>query len=361
MAGSCRPGPLNPPVNSCQIPARTPGSWGINDQGDPNITTWMGDTPGSTGIGDGADPSLPLFSSATPYADLVCRADDGAPLSVGFDLQASTPAASPAPEFIALDDAQTMALQITTYFEGGKSMDYQAVADDSDHQATSFGLIQWNFGQDTLGPLLKQMLDKDGAVFASCFGPDADYDTLKKALVAGNQAEEAKWARDRIKNKRNAWKEAFTKLGAVDAFNKIQLKQAKQDYHPMALAVIQDLREISPSLFKNIEFRSYAAIFDLCVQQGSLHEPKNGHKAFDKIKKRVKDEKPATQLEVMKIAVTERGRTAGAASRTDCISRRMGILSGASYKSTEGDSTSERKNPQLSLIGQFGVKCVSGI
>jgi|GEM_PF-5617268 len=361
MAGSRRPGPLTPPVGVCSIPARTPGSLGINDQADPNVTTLMGDTSGPVGVCDAADPTLPLYTPADPYANLVCRADDKLPLSLGFPAKQGTPAPTPGQGSVALDDAQEMSLKITTYFEGGKSMNYQALADDSDHQATSFGLIQWNFGQNTLGPLLKQMLDKDATAFANCFGPEADYDTLKKALQTGSQGDECKWARDRIKNKRAAWKDAFWKLGAVTAFNQIQLKQAKSDYHPKALGVIEDIREISPKLFTNVEFRSYAAIFDLCVQQGSLHEPHDGHKALDKIKSRVKDEKPASQLELMKIVVTERGRTASAVSRTDCISRRMGILTGSSYKSTEGTSTLERKNPQLTLIGQCGAKYVQGV
>ncbi len=328
----------------------------------------MGDTPGPLGVCDWADPTLPMYSSTDPYADMVCRADDGIPMSMGFD---ATKAAAPpaAEESITLDVAQTMALTITTYFEGGKSMNYQALRNDSDHQATSFGLIQWNFGQNTLGPLLKQMYDLDAKTFAGCFGPDADYETFKKALLAGNQPDECKWARDRIKNANAAWKDAFNKLGAVAAFNAIQLKQAKADYHPKAMAVIKDLRGSDATLFKNIEFRSYAAIFDLCVQQGSLHDySKNDKgklvrtdKALGKIKSRVKEEKPVTQLSIMEIVVTERGRTAGADSITDCISRRMGILTGSEYKATEGESSLKRKNPQLSLIGKYGAKNVQGI
>ena len=80
---------------------------------------------------------------------------------------------------ILLELAQEMALKITTVFEGGKSMNYQALADDTDYQATSYGLIQWNFGQGTLGPLLKKMLNQDPTAFAGCFSTGADYDTLK--------------------------------------------------------------------------------------------------------------------------------------------------------------------------------------
>ena len=355
MAGSRRLFPLTPPIGSCSIPPRTPGPLGINDQSDPNVTALLGDTPGPVGLLDGADPRLPRFSSAVPYVNLMCRADDGAPLSIGFKLPASKPATNPAPQFISLGDAQQIALKISTYFEGGKSMNYQALADDFDGKGTSFGLIQWNFGSDTLGPLLKKMLDKDATAFKGCFGDDADYETLKKAITDGKKDDELKWARSLIKNKRSAWKSAFQKLGSIVAFNQIQREQALAEYHPKALKVIKEIREISPTLFTNVELRSYAAIYDLCVQQGGIHN------ALTEIKKRVKDEKPGTQLEVMKIVVTERARKASDKWVSDCLSRRMGILTGGSYKSKEHDITAERTNPQFQLITQSGDKYVSGL
>jgi hypothetical protein len=363
MAASRLPGSTSRPAGL--VPSRTPGPLGINDQADPNKTSLLGDTPGPVGWRDGADPVLTLYTPADLYSNLVCRAPDSRPLAAGSDLQSVAPAApvaaaaaaAPAadPGSVTLKDAQEMALKITTYFEGGVSMNYKALADDSDGQGTSFGLIQWNFGKNTLGPLLKLMLDKDSSAFAACFGPDADYETLKTALNSAKQADELKWARDRIKNKRAAWQAAFTAIGSNAGFNAIQLAQAAAQYHPKALAVIADIRGIQATLMAKIEFRSYAAIFDLCVQQGSLAG------ALDNIKSRVGNEKPTTQLELMKIVVTERGRTAKAQWRTDCISRRMGILTGASYKSTEGESVLERKNSQLTLIAQFGAKYVPGL
>lgn len=294
------------------------------------------------------------------HAKMVCTADDGNPLSGASDASNSAPL-SASDNSIPLVDAQEMSLEITTYFEGGKSMNYQALAGDFDGQGTSFGLIQWNFGSNTLGPLLKKMLNSDPDVFAACFGPDADYDTLQAALAAGNQADELQWARDCIQNNRVAWQSAFKNIGANAAFNQLQREQAAAQYHPKALNVINDIRQLSSTLFTTVEFRSYAAIFDLCVQQGSLHEANGGHKALDQMKARVQNENPATQLDLMQIVVKERGLTAASAWRNDCISRRMGILAGASYKSTEGQGSVERKNPQFSLVAQFGTKNVQGL
>lgn len=350
---------LSSGLESGPIPPRTPGSLGVNDQADPNVTALLGDTPSSLGVLDWADPTLPPYCPGDPSAELVCRTPNWLALSVGFD--AKPPEATPgsAADAISLDEAQEMALKITTYFEGGRSMNYQALADDFDGQGTSFGLLQWNFGQNTLGPLLKKMMDQNPTSFAGCFGPDADYDTLNTALVAGNQADELKWARDRIKNKREAWQSAFKSIGSNAAFNKIQVQQAASQYHPAAVGVIAEIRKIAPKLFTQIEFRTYAATFDLCVQQGSLQSKKDA--ALKKIKQRIGKEKPASQLEVMKIVVTERGRTASSAWQADCVSRRMGILDGAAYKSDDGDNPVKRANPQFSLINQYGAKYVSGL
>jgi LysM repeat protein len=264
-----------------------------------------------------------------------------------------TPAAGQAT--IALDKAQEIALKITTYFEGGVAMNYQALADDFDGQATSFGLIQWNFGSGTLGPLLKKMLDKDPTAFAGCFGEDADFKTLKSALTLADKTAQAKWARALLKSKRSAWESAFKNIGSNETFKKIQRDEAVAEYHPLAVAAIKEVRDISPALFKQVELRSYVALFDLCVQQGGIA------KFAKAIKTTVEAEKPQSQLELMKIVVTVRGRGAKAEWASDCISRRMGILQGSSYKSTENAVTKERKNTQLTLLANSGGSYVSGL
>jgi hypothetical protein len=270
------------------------------------------------------------------------------------------PAKSPLPQAnaiqIALEFAQEYALTITTSFEGSKPMDYSALAgDDFDGQGTSFGIVQWNFGRNTLGPLLKKMLAKNAHAFAGCFGADADYDTLKKALDDNNQANQLKWARDLQKNKKSAWSAAFKAIGAVDEFNRIQRQQASAEYHPSVKHCVGKLRGISSDLMKSVEFRSYAALFDLCIQQGSID------KAINEIKSRVQQEKPATQLDLLKITVIERAKKADSASVSDCISRRMGILTAAVYESTENNLTKKRSNQSYGLIIAHGTKEVAGL
>jgi hypothetical protein len=359
MAGSSRQGCALLPEEFL-VPGKTPGTLGINDQADPNVTTALGDTPGSIGISDWADPSR-FFASTPPFylgvtsENSVCQ-----PLALGLDLLSRSPVTpAPAVAAIALPEAQEIALRISTYFEGGKSLNYQALAGDFDGQGTSFGLIQWNFGSGTLGPLLKKMMDKDAAAFKACFNENADYETIGKAIAGGNTADELSWARKltRVKHSKEweAWHSAFTKIGSNDAFNKIQFDQAIAQYHPLAVAVIAEIRKISPSLFADVEVRSYCAIYDLCVQQHGIA------KVIHAIAKRVQHEKPANQLELMKIVVVERGLKAKSKWVSDCISRRMGILLGAPYKSTEHNVTQQRNNPQFSLLAGSGSKYVASL
>ena len=82
--------PLNPPMDSwCRIPARTPGPMGYLDQGDPNVTSWLGDTPGTLGLLDHGDPSLPKYDLQGLFSWGVCaRMSDGVPLVLGGDQRA---------------------------------------------------------------------------------------------------------------------------------------------------------------------------------------------------------------------------------------------------------------------------------
>ncbi|HEU4374040.1 MAG TPA: hypothetical protein VFS02_11145 [Telluria sp.] len=319
------------------------------------------DKPGATNPPAGADPAGYVGSAQSRQ-----RAQDNA----GAGMQYAAPGSQGAPAGagaaaalggggggpqITLAQAQLMALQITTCFEGGKSMNYQALADNFDEQIMSFGLIQWNFGQNTLGPLLKKMLARDAARFAACFGPSTDYAVLKAALDGDDEAGQKTWTLDLLQRDKPAWRAAFQAVGAVDEFNAIQREQAAAEYHPLVMRAVDQLRHVAPALMRALEFRSYAALFDLCVQQHSIT------KALDEIQLRAKSEKPASQLDLLKIAVVERAKVAGSDWQSDCISRRMGILTGVPYESTEHGVTKKRTNPQLALALQFGAARVVGL
>lgn len=89
MGGSSTPGPLNH-LQQGAVPARTPGPFGLNDQGDPNVCSLSGDTPGSVGVKDAAVPPLLLRDPSYDAQLQVCQApvpqpsdDDWHPVASG--------------------------------------------------------------------------------------------------------------------------------------------------------------------------------------------------------------------------------------------------------------------------------------
>jgi hypothetical protein len=52
----------------------------------------------------------------------------------------------------------------------------------------SFGLIQWNFGMNTLGPVLKKMHDADPQAFEAAFAPGTNYQAIWSAIISGDFA-----------------------------------------------------------------------------------------------------------------------------------------------------------------------------
>ena len=84
MAASTKPGPLNPPMGGCRVPARTNGPLGVFDQGDPSLTTLLGNTPGPLGFNDWANVDLPRYQSLlVQNPGTLCRADGGTPIILG--------------------------------------------------------------------------------------------------------------------------------------------------------------------------------------------------------------------------------------------------------------------------------------
>ncbi len=106
MANSVTPGVLSFTGREVCTPARTPGSMGLNDQGDPRLCTRLGDTPGCTGMRDGADASLPWWDPTRPPMLGPVRASDGTPMAMPAAAPALTPV-DPVPWIkIAEDEAR---------------------------------------------------------------------------------------------------------------------------------------------------------------------------------------------------------------------------------------------------------------
>ena len=99
------------------------------------------------------------------------------------------------------------------------------------------------------------------------------------------------------------------------------VEQALRKYGAKLLDAIRYLQGLAPGIEIN-HLRCMCSLYDLVIQQGSLG------RASTEIERRVAAERPGDQFELVGIAVEERGRKASAAWRSDCVSRRLGILRG---------------------------------
>ena len=255
---------------------------------------------------------------------------------------------------ISLEKAKELALLITSGFEGNHPMDFGATADNSDGQGMSFGVIQWCARQGVLGPLLERMRTADPMAFKDCFDAKSNYSALESAISAGNHQALCDWAVDQQAHNSN-WRSAFTKLGEVQEFQKIQIDDATSKCHKSVMQSLQFLRSIEPELTKKIELVTYCAFYDLAVQQNNLHP------AAEQIKTRVAAEHPTTQRELVRIAVEERAKKANKEYVSDCMSRRVGILQQSMFTHTAHGVTKFRPNSNFNVISKDASTYVCGI
>ncbi|KAB0641027.1 lytic transglycosylase domain-containing protein [Burkholderia stagnalis] len=251
-----------------------------------------------------------------------------------------------------LDKALEMALLITGSFEGENStkLRYDAVANNFDGMGMSFGIVQWNFGMGTLGPVLLDMVAADEEAFKSCFDTTSDYESLVAALHSSKEVQK-EWAIGRQQANQSGWDASFKKIGGVDKFNKIQLKHAAT-YNKYVMVCIRWLRGVSHELMERIEVQTYVALYDLCVQQQTLNS------AHAEIKSRVAAEKPKTQKQLMIIVVEERSKKANPLYREDCLSRRRGILEQQDFTVPRQPKPVTRSNVNFSALKEIANEFV---
>ncbi len=255
-----------------------------------------------------------------------------------------------------LREAIELALKVSGGYEGRSALDYHALADDFDKQGTSFGLIQWNFGQGTLGPLSLKMLRKDGAKFADCFPDGTNYEKLKTAIVNSDKEAQLSWARDILRTNKAGWKQLFLSLGDFPDFQEVQLRAAAE-YHSNVLDCIKEMRRLSPVIMTSVDVMSYVALYDLCVQQGGFDKGDT----LSNIGVRVKVENPGAQEELLRICVQERAKSASSRWKADAMSRRMGIIEGHPYLASIGEYSTKRDNKNFHLVADIRGRHVCDI
>jgi len=178
-------------------------------------------------------------------------------------------AAEPVPANALLGEpVASRCMALTGSFETGSLFPecFAGLSGDFDGQGLSFGVAQWNFGQGSLQPLLKEALASYPEVLAGIFHEHLD--TLRAVLDSGGRDDDLAFARA-IENTRThainePWRGMFKALGRSPEFQNTQLKHAG-----MLLASARRWMD-AYGLYSQ---RALALMFDIAVQNGSIAAP----------------------------------------------------------------------------------------
>ncbi len=251
------------------------------------------------------------------------------------------------------ESAFEMAMRITAAYETTGDP-YQQVTGNFDDAGLSVGPLQVNFGTGTLPQLFARFEARDAAALAGCFDDPVHLAEWRQVL-GWTRRRQVAWA-DGLSlggskhGFAQPWKRYLQAVGRVPALRNETLRYAYDGYGRKLVVQLAWLRGLCP--IRIDEFACLSALYDLCVQQGGLE------KAHTAIRQRVGAEEPASQRELVHIAVEERGRKAKRRWRADCISRRLGILYRSPQRVSESGRTAQRDNPRLYLVRGVRVKSV---
>ena len=243
-------------------------------------------------------------------------------------------------------------MQVTSAFETSGDP-YQQVTGDFDGAGLSFGPIQCNLLSGTLQELFRRFRGEDENKLKACFeNNETDYKAFWKVLN-GSTKKAVNWGNANSTGRgkhgfKQPWKGYLQAVGREPVFRRVMLVYAYDKYGKRVLSVLSFLHGISPVKITNL--RCLAALYDMCVQQGSIS------KAADEIRNRVFNDMPGDEFALTRIVVTERAKKASQRWRADCLSRRLSILEREPVRVVMNGHTSTRSNPSYYLLRNSQVK-----
>jgi hypothetical protein len=156
-------------------------------------------------------------------------------------------------------------LSNTGFFEGNNG--YSNVTGNADGQGMSFGIIQYNLGQETLQPLLKEFIASHNTDFTSIFG--ATKAKSVKDMLKISTSKQVAWG-DSISTPKGAlvsdWQACFEALGKNSYCISLQISHA-EDYFNHALNYASD--------FGITTTQGLAYLFDQSVHEWSFSVSKS--------------------------------------------------------------------------------------
>jgi len=157
-------------------------------------------------------------------------------------------------------------LALTGSFETGRGIPecFTGLGGDFDGQGMSFGVLQWNFGQGTLQPLLRNMLEKHPRIVKNIF--QTNYSILKEALDSDKE-ELMAFARSIQHPVQHyvyePWRGMFKALGRTEEFQKIEVRHAGNLFRSAMKLCLE---------YGLWSERASTLMFDINVQNGSISD-----------------------------------------------------------------------------------------
>ncbi len=244
------------------------------------------------------------------------------------------------PSGLAAKPLDYKCLALTGAFETNAGIPdcFAGLSGDFDGQGISFGVLQWNFGQDSLQPLLRDMIASHPGVVREIF--HEHYPVLTAALEA-DKAELMSFAQSVQHPVRHTisepWGGMFRALGRTDEFQAIQRAAADKLFKAaQKLAGDYGLRSE----------RAVALMFDIKTQNGSISTLVKAQilADFAALPADLPEEK--AEVEKMRIVANRRADAANprwaedVRARKLCIANGGGVVHGVHYD----------------LEGQFGIR-----
>lgn len=154
-------------------------------------------------------------------------------------------------------------LALTGSFETGAQPPdcYSMMTGDFDGQGISFGVLQWNVGQGSLQPLLREMIENHPDVSSDIFHEHLE--TLT-SLAAAPLAEQLEFARSLQSGGQvvEPWRGMLKALGRTKEFQDIQVRHAASQYERARAMCVE---------YGLTSQRAAALMFDILTQNGSIN------------------------------------------------------------------------------------------
>ena len=200
---------------------------------------------------------------------------------------------------------------------------------DFDGQGISFGVCQWNFGQDSLQPLLKEMIRRHSGIVQAIFHERRGE---LVAALAGDKRELMKFAAGIQHPVHHSvfepWRGMFRSLGRSDEFQAIERKHARTMYRA-ALKLCAGFGLWSQ--------RAKALMFDIKVQNGGIDGRVQAQILADFSRLAAGLPRRESELEKLRIVANRRAEAArphwieDVRARKLCIANGAGVVHGIAY------------------------------